>query len=212
MAALLKAAFERCQGGSPAQFFVSLATVRAGGLPAVRTVVWRGFAFDDAVFEDLDASQPLPKTCMMFTTDARSAKMAEIAAVPFGEVMWYLLDSREQFRISGPLTAVTANAAPATGLHQRQQAERIAIWTQLSLQTRQQFVLPGHPGQHDIKGGETPPLQVPEDSLASPPDTFVVLKLKPTAIDHLVVTNPNKRTLYKLTPATGDWSENPVRP
>ena len=76
---------------APYSRFVQLATVRADGRPANRTVVFRGF---------LDETPQLT-----FVTDSRSPKVAELSHSPWAEVCWYFPVTHEQFRIGGPVDA-----------------------------------------------------------------------------------------------------------
>ncbi|KAF8780237.1 hypothetical protein HU200_001907 [Digitaria exilis] len=66
--------------------YIQLATVGAGGWPANRTVVFRGFQ------EHCDKIQ--------INTDARSNK-----------ICWYFTDSWEQFRISGIIDVIDGSSA-----------------------------------------------------------------------------------------------------
>ena len=66
--------------------YLQLATVRATGRPANRTVVFRGFL--------ADTNQ------LKFITDISSQKAEEINLYPWGEICWYFPQTREQFRIA----------------------------------------------------------------------------------------------------------------
>ena len=78
----------------PISRYLQLATVRADGRPANRTVVFRGF---------LENTNQLK-----FITDIRSEKVEEINFYPWGEICWYFPKTREQFRIAGKLVLVVA--------------------------------------------------------------------------------------------------------
>ncbi|HEY9663119.1 MAG TPA: pyridoxamine 5'-phosphate oxidase family protein, partial [Allocoleopsis sp.] len=112
----------------PDSHYVQLATVRADGRPANRTVVFRGF---------LDNTNQLK-----FITDARSEKAEQIAAHPWGEVCWYFPNTREQFRISGKLTLVGHKFSNKALLKARQ-----LQWQEISDSARSQFTwaTPGKP-------------------------------------------------------------------
>lgn len=69
---------------------MQLATVRANGRPANRTVVFRGFLWDTER--------------LTFVTDTRSGKVAEVAANPYCELAWYFPNSREQYRCGASTT------------------------------------------------------------------------------------------------------------
>src|SRR3712207_1197555 len=79
--------------------FVQLATIRHDGRPANRTLVFRGWLE--------------PDDRLLFTTDLRSAKVGQLRARPWGEVCWYFVETREQFRILGQIDLGTAMASDA---------------------------------------------------------------------------------------------------
>jgi PPOX class probable FMN-dependent enzyme len=72
--------------------YFQLATVRADGSPANRTVVFRGF-LDDA-------------NQLKMVTDARNEKAEQIDQNDWGEACWYFPTTREQFRLLGQLILV----------------------------------------------------------------------------------------------------------
>ncbi|KAI9248002.1 pyridoxamine 5'-phosphate oxidase-domain-containing protein [Phascolomyces articulosus] len=84
--------------------YTSLATVRADGTPANRTVVFRGFAGEDHHSETGWQSELLT-----MTSAKRSRKMADIAHQPIVEVNWFMGGTQEQFRIHGKCYAVQSN-------------------------------------------------------------------------------------------------------
>jgi len=106
--------------------FLQLATVRADGRPANRTVVFRGFGDDGS---------------LRFVTDARSAKAEQIAHCAWGEACWYFTKTREQFRLTGTLTLIHAQNPDLTLQQTRQTA-----WQELSDAARAQFAW-ANPGQ-----------------------------------------------------------------
>src|SRR5271165_5693014 len=77
---------------APQSRFVQMATVRADGRPANRTLTFRGF---------LDETHSLT-----FAADARGHVTTELAKAPWAEICWYFPVTREQFRIAGPITLV----------------------------------------------------------------------------------------------------------
>jgi hypothetical protein len=93
--------------------YLQLATVRATGRPANRTVVFRGFL--------ADTNQ------LKFITDIRSQKAEEINLYPWGEICWYFPQTREQFRIAGQLILVGADYPEAQLCSSRRTA-----WQELS--------------------------------------------------------------------------------
>ncbi|NJN59988.1 MAG: pyridoxamine 5'-phosphate oxidase, partial [Leptolyngbyaceae cyanobacterium SL_5_9] len=100
--------------------YLQLATVRADGRPANRTLVFRGF---------LDDSNQLK-----FVTDSRSEKANQIQHQTWGEICWYFPSTREQFRLAGELTLVGQDFNDETLSKARQ-----TTWHELSDAARLQF-------------------------------------------------------------------------
>ncbi len=172
----------------PYSRYFQLATVTAAGRPANRTVVFRGW---------------LPDTdTLTLVTDQRSAKVADMIAHPWGEACWYFTHTREQFRLGGPLSLVTASATEPTLASARDRA-----WTALSDAARQQFYWP-HPAQPRQPDADF----FPRDLDATPPPGFCLVLLTPHQVDHLELRgNPQQRTLYTLK-ADHTWSVDTVNP
>lgn len=154
--------------------YFQLATVRSDGRPANRTVVFRGF---------LENTNQLK-----MITDSRSQKVEEIAGNPWGEACWYFPKTREQFRLSGQLTLITAEYHAPILLQARQ-----TIWQDLSDNARSQFYWPS-PGQSRVDEAEfTPPEAFPME----PPAEFCLLLLEAEHVDHLELRGePQNRYLY----------------
>jgi PPOX class probable FMN-dependent enzyme len=155
--------------------YAQLATISPEGRPTNRTIVFRGFM--------AETNQ------LWFVTDRRSEKIDHILHNPWGELCWYFPKTREQFRISGSLQLVMVDEKESTWLEERKRA-----WSQLSDAARTQFSWP-HPKQErenlDVLEAYSPdPLQ--------PLDTFCLLVLHPTQVDHLELRgHPQDRTLYQ---------------
>lgn len=168
--------------------YVQLATVQLDGRPANRTVVFRGFWNDT--------------NQLKFVTDARSEKTAQIGQLPFAEVCWYFPTTREQFRLSGRLTLITAEEADLD----RQTARHVA-WRELSDAARAQFAWadPGQPraAREAFEGPPTDPNQ--------PLPQFCLLLLAVDRVDHLELRgDPQNRYLYSLSGS--DWKVQEVNP
>ncbi|MFM2061580.1 MAG: hypothetical protein RLZZ507_1250 [Cyanobacteriota bacterium] len=156
--------------------YLQLATVRENGLPANRTVVFRGFV------EDTNQ--------LKFITDIRSAKAEQISKQTAAEICWYFPNTREQFRIAGQLILITANSYPHL------QAARMKMWQELSDAARLQFAWPD-PGEMRVRTPEafTPP--APDN--IEPVENFCLLLLEPTEVDHLELRGePQNRTFYQI--------------
>jgi PPOX class probable FMN-dependent enzyme len=170
--------------------YFQLATLRADGRPANRTVVFRGF---------LDDTNQLK-----IITDSRSQKADQIDDQPWGEACWYFPESREQFRLAGQLTLVRVNHPD-----QALQAARKTTWQELSDPARLQFAWP-HPGEArtENNGAFSPPSPDPEQPLPN----FCLLLLEPIEVDHLELRgDPQNRWLYYRNNSQ-EWSKQAVNP
>ncbi len=170
--------------------YLQLATVRADGHPANRTLVFRGF---------LEAPDRLK-----FVIDSRSQKIDQIEHQPWAEACWYFPQTREQFRISGSLLLVKAEH-PDAALQQARQT----IWQELSDATRLQFAWPDpRKPRADAAAFEVPPPPVDE-----PLPHFCLLLLQPVKIDHLELRGElQNRTIYCWSDREQLWSAEVVNP
>jgi pyridoxamine 5'-phosphate oxidase len=171
----------------PHSRYLQIATVTPAGHPANRTVVFRGW---------------LPDTnTLTLVTDQRSAKVADIAAHPWAEICWYFTQTREQFRLAGPIQSVGA-VADANFAEARQQA-----WQSLSANARQQFYWPPPAQSRDLETDFSCP-----GAGDHPPAVFCLVLVTPHQVDHLELRgNPQNRTLYSQTVA-GIWTVQSVNP
>lgn len=169
--------------------YVQLATLRADGKPANRTVVFRGF---------LENTNQL-----RFITDRRSEKTGQLEGQPWGEICWYFPKTREQFRILGTLRVVSADHADEEMLKARKM-----LWHDLSDGGRSQFAW-ASPRQL-----KTAPLEQATPDPLNPLSTFCLLLLEPTQVDHLELRgDPQNRYLYsKEEQQPGTWSKVEVNP
>lgn len=168
--------------------YLQLATVQANNRPANRTVVFRGF------YADTDQ--------LKFVIDARSQKVKQIEHQPWAEACWYFLETRDQFRISGSLTLVTADY-PDSALQQARQT----TWQKLSDATRIQYTWTD-PGK-------------PTDAAAferSPPDPvtpllhFCLLLLEPVQVDHLELRGEPQNRWLHCRHSDQSWSTQAINP
>jgi pyridoxamine 5'-phosphate oxidase len=174
---------------APASRFVQMATVRANGRPANRTLVFRGFLNETSL--------------LIFATDLRSPKLAELAGSPLVEVCWYFPVTHEQFRIGGLMTSVTADTADA-GLS----AARRECWRDLPEATRITFTWPA-PGQPRVSGIPFP-REHPDPETPLP--HFGLLVLDPHNVDFLEINgHPQDRWQFRRDDR-GRWSGLEVNP
>lgn len=170
--------------------YFQLATVRADGRPANRTVVFRGF-LDDT-------------NQVKIITDSRSQKACQIEQQSWGEACWYFPQTREQFRLAGQLTLVGADY-PDQALKKARQT----TWQDLSDAARLQFVWP-HPGKERTEDDAafSPPPPDPEQPLPN----FCLLLLEPVQVDHLELRgDPQNRWIYYRN-SSHDWFKQAVNP
>ncbi len=159
----------------PQSRYVQLATVRKNGQPANRTLVFRGF------LEHRDQLQ--------FITDQRSAKVEQIAEHSWGEICWYFAKTREQFRILGKLSLISAEED-----NSELQTVRHTLWQNLSDKARSQFTWP-HPAKSRESESERFDTNLSAD--IPPSSYFCLLLLTPSEVDHLTLRgNPQNRWKY----------------
>ncbi|MBE9060492.1 Npun_F5749 family FMN-dependent PPOX-type flavoprotein [cf. Phormidesmis sp. LEGE 11477] len=169
--------------------FLQLATVRPGGMPANRTVVFRGFRA---------ASNQL-----MFICDRRSEKLDQIQQNPNAEACWYFTKTREQFRLRGQLTLITADTSATDLVKTRQQ-----LWQKISDNARLQFTWP-QPKAARNQDNSAFDAALPDSQ--TPLDTFCALLLTPEAVDHLSLRGePQNRIIYHRSQAS--WTATTVNP
>ena len=190
--------------------YVQLATVETDpatgrAQPRCRSVVFRGF------IDDLPAA-PGPPLALKFITDARSSKVAQIAANSNSELVWWFSQTSEQYRVSGSLLLV-GPAAPVGPAAERLSAERVARWKQLSDPAREQFFWqdPGKPfsaaesavppGGRDAQGGVLPP-----------PEAFLLMLLQPREVAFLRLGDNFAQRCDWEGPDKGGWSSRRVNP
>ena len=176
----LQDALRRNRGDAHHRYF-QLATIDEAGWPANRSVVFRGFSDDGQRLQ--------------VATDARSDKVAQLAAAGRGEICWYFTRSREQFRIRGFIDVHDAAAPEA--------AARSGLWSSMSAAARAQFFWPA-PGR---PLGEGEP--VAEEEL--PPPSFLLLELDPQRVDHLQL-GPGPQRRRSSTLQQGAWHAWAVNP
>lgn len=169
--------------------YLQLATVQANNRPANRTVVFRGF------YADTDQ--------LKFVIDARSQKVEEIKHQPWAEGCWYFPETREQFRIAGSLTLVTADY-PDLGLQQARQN----TWQELSDATRIQYAWP-HPSEPKADAAA---FELPPPDPITPRSHFCLLLLEPMQVDYLELHGePQNRWIY-CRHSDQYWSTQAINP
>jgi pyridoxamine 5'-phosphate oxidase len=174
---------------APASRFVQMASVRADGWPANRTLVFRGFLNE--------TSQ------LTFVTDLRSPKITDLADSSRVEVCWYFPVTHEQFRIAGLITPVGEDTADPPLA-----AARLECWRALPEATRVTFTWPA-PGQP--RDARVPfPTEHPDPETPLP--HFGLLVLDPQAVDFLEINgHPQNRWQFRRD-EHGRWSGIEINP
>jgi pyridoxamine 5'-phosphate oxidase len=163
----------------PQVLYFQLATIRQDGRPANRTVVFRGFE----------------NSSLIFTTDQRSEKIAQLSQNAWAEACWYFPETREQFRLLGQCKII----------HEQQEALRIKMWQTLSPASKQSFTWPAS-GQ-SLSSLESYQYPIPELLL----DNFVLLLLQPIQVDILDLRpKPHQRRVFSLSKDL--WAVEDVNP
>lgn len=169
--------------------YLQLATIRADGRPANRTVVFRGLIGDS--------------DSVMVVTDTRSAKVRELGAAPWAEACWYFPMTREQFRLGGRAVVVREDGADETIRQARREA-----WRALADPTRRSFTwpAPGEPRDPAVPFAEA----VPDPEV--PPASFGLIVLDPIEVDHLELDgSPQNRWAYRRDD-DGQWTGREINP
>lgn len=138
--------------------FLQLATLSTDGRPTVRTVVFRGWESG---------------TALRFVIDLRSSKVRN-GHLEWAEACYYSTDTREQFRLTGPLSVLGPDATSSAA------ATRSSQWAELSDAARAQFCWPA-PGE---SRASDQPFEPDQPSETEAVDNFAVLLLRPTQVDH----------------------------
>jgi PPOX class probable FMN-dependent enzyme len=174
----------------PYSRYLQLATIRADGKPANRTVVFRGF------LENTNQLQII--------TDIRSEKISQIEENPWGEACWYFIKTREQFRLLCQIVVIASNTTEET-----LQKARKLVWHQLSDNARSQFTW-SYPGKTRIEEDDS--FSSPLPSSDEPLTNFCLLLLDPEKVDHLELRgNPQNRWQYTLN-CDLEWNTQQVNP
>jgi pyridoxamine 5'-phosphate oxidase len=169
--------------------YFQLATVRADGRPANRTVVFRGFL--------AESNQ------IAMITDRRSQKISQIEQNTEAEICWYFPKTREQFRLGGALYIVDVGHLNASW-----QSAYSEIWKKLSESARAQFygVAPGQPC------GSEPVEIEPKTDSDSIPASFRLLVFEPKDLDYLgLKTHPHDHRRHWLD-QDGVWQTESLTP
>ena len=153
---LLRGARER-EGRAPQARWLQLASVAADGTPRVRTLVFRGWAGPAAL--DL-------------LSDARSAKLGELAHQPALELCWLLPKARAQFRLRGVRQRLP------TGLERQ---ERQRHWQALTPAGRAVWGWPC-PGE-TFQADAAFPRELPDE--APVPEHFLLLRISLAQVELL---------------------------
>eukprot|EP00466_Bigelowiella_natans_P015419 jgi/Bigna1/89346/estExt_fgenesh1_pg.C_470116 len=179
----------------PTSKFMTLATV-ANNEPRARTVVFRGF-----LEENSDTHNALK-----IITDIRSDKIEEIRANPKAEIMWYFLDTREQFRIRGELQIIAWDEKD-----EEKSMWRENQWKSISSGMKQSYEWPSPGVQRDSDANDQSDFLDPSPS-ERPSRNFALLLMTPSTVDVVKLREkPQLRHVHTLNPE-GHWNAQRVNP
>ncbi|XP_071735894.1 pyridoxine/pyridoxamine 5'-phosphate oxidase 2 [Rutidosis leptorrhynchoides] len=172
--------------------YFQLATISPNGMPANRTVVFRGFQ---------DETNKI-----LINTDCRTQKIDDLNHWPFAEICWYFTDSWEQFRINGAVDVVDGSNSDPFKLQQREKA-----WFDSSPKSRLQYLGP-NPRTPSLGDQLT---QVPSslDPSSGPVEAFCLLVLDPDQVDYLNLKSNERITFTrKIVNEEISWISEKVNP
>ena len=171
----------------PDSRYFQLATIRPDGIPANRTVVFRGFQSDTNILKVI--------------TDRRSSKVHHLEHCPWVEACWYFTKTREQFRLTGQLRCINKTCSEEVNW-------RLQTWQSISDSARSQFYWP-HPGQPRSHQSNFETVSIDTEI---PPDSFCLLLLNPIIVDHLKLRGAPQHRYHYEQAADGTWSVVTVNP
>jgi pyridoxamine 5'-phosphate oxidase len=178
----LSASMGSVQRSTP--LIATLATVDFLGRPRARSVVCRRIDEDDG--------------SVWIASDARSEKNEHVREHKQAELVIWLPQPREQFRLFGNMTVLDLRD---------QTARRRQLWEDLSDAARAMFFWPT-PGRPLESGADAFPKEMPAGE--GPPESFEVLVLHPTQVERLQLQpHPHQRTRWR---AERDWKAEPLNP
>ena len=156
-----------------------------------RTVVFRGFS------EAEGSTSPSQDAKLKFCTDLRSTKVLELKKNPSAEVVWWLPHTSEQFRVRGNV------------LFQDTGDEREVLWSKLSQEAKDSFLIDRIPGDDFITNEE---MGAPASGNKSNgiSENFLLMLLEPKRIDRLQLSN-NKREIWEKM-ENNNWIHKRVNP
>lgn len=136
-----------------------------------------------------------PDGTLWVTTDLRSDKSAQVAVSGFGEIVFWLPDRREQFRVGGAMARAGQD-----------DPRRSQAWRALSDRSRAMFLWP-EPGTPRTEDDEFPEALGPDAPMVS---SFGLLLLRPDRAEFLdLKPHPHERRRWAIDDG---WSSRELRP
>ena len=171
--------------------YAQLATVDPNHRPHNRTLVFRGWLE--------------PSSQLQFVADIRSTKALNLlaGAEPWAEVCWYFPTTREQFRLSGTLSLITAACTDTSHTKARQQ-----VWQQMSDAGRIQFDW-GTPGAD--RSEDPAAFNPPQPDPQQPSANFCLLLLATVAVIHLELRG-EPQNCYSYELVDSEWQMRSINP
>ncbi|KAJ3152629.1 hypothetical protein HDU89_001322 [Geranomyces variabilis] len=215
---LLEAALAR--NPAPTSKWPTLATLSSTA-PTLRMIAYRALVSSHTDLVSPNDAPPSILNALVFTTDARSAKTAQLTKNSAAELCWYFEETREQLRMEGRALLVF----PPGDSRQKELAKGVEWETlrkhhfhALSPKARAQFIFPppGSPLQIASLPHTT---QIPDDAdaqlVSAALANFALLVFEVVKVDRLdLKPQPNEREVW--TPDAGSdgrvWSVQRVNP
>ena len=164
------------EGKSPSNRWVQLAKVSTKNKPRLRTVVFRGWNKD---------------TSMIIFTDRRSEKIEHLKSNPNGEILWFFLKTKSQYRFKGKISELSDNKN---------------YWDTLSEKSKSSWFW------RSPRERINPKLQSAYEILSNLPksENFVVLNFEIDSVDLLKLEQPiHKRYIWEKNKK---WEKTEINP
>ena len=191
----LDRAIKKNSGAAQSRFF-QLATVDSDGIPACRTVVFRGFVQDSST--------------LVVHTDIRSEKVHHLKDNNIAEICWYFSETREQFRLTSKIAVLAAGEGDLA--ENNEHDIRLLHWQLLSKETQAGYAL-ATPGSVILEEfGASSKTNHGEDVELKPSDNFALLLIQPFRVDHLMLNPPPQQRIIYREIEEEHWSIKRVIP
>ncbi|KAI9173303.1 hypothetical protein H9P43_007434 [Blastocladiella emersonii ATCC 22665] len=195
LAASLRATFAASGHAAKYLQLATLDTATTPPFPRVRTVVFRGLVqgphvhLADALHSSAVppiAADPLLPVYLLFVTDARAGKVAQLSSHQAAEACWYLGATRTQFRVSGTALVVGEDSKSEGPVDWP--AVRRQVWAVQSPAARAGYAVGGPTPGSVVPPEGFAPASAPVGNEEEPSPHFALVALRAEAVDVLDLT------------------------